>query len=197
MSFSVSYHGLSNEVHLKYSVPRGSVLGPLLFILYTANLSDLAATFNVKLHAYADDTQLYFHCKPDTITPDTVANLENCITAISNWMSANRLKLNPSKAELLWVGSRNRIRKLQNGGPNLSVGGASISPASSVRLLGVTVTPDLQHDKHVTSVSATCFYQLRQLRRIRHSLDRDSVGFRNKSRRLLSLPVRPSVTSVC
>ena len=47
---------------------------------------------------------------------------------------------------------------------------------SSVRLLGVTVTPDLQLDKYVTSVSATCFYQLRQLRRIRHSLDRDSVA---------------------
>ena len=56
-------------------------------------------------HGYADDTQLYLHGRRDDMT-STARRLENCITDVGQWMSANRLKLNTEKTELLWAGSR-------------------------------------------------------------------------------------------
>jgi len=68
--------------------------------LYTADLAELAARFGVTLHAYDDDNQLYLSCRTDDANL-SVAALERCVTAISLWMSANRLKLNMEKTEWL------------------------------------------------------------------------------------------------
>jgi len=58
---------------------------------------------------------------------------------------------------------------------SLTLGGAQVVTSDAVRVLGVLLTSDLSFDKHVTAVSVKCFYQLRQLRRIRRSLDDDSA----------------------
>jgi len=58
----------SSAVYIPCSVPQGSVLGPRLFILYTADLDDHVAEHGVSFHAFADDTQLYVHCRRDEVT---------------------------------------------------------------------------------------------------------------------------------
>ena len=57
----------SHVIHVMCSVPHDSVLCPLLLILYMADLADLAAQYNLTLHAIADDNQLYIHCKPENV----------------------------------------------------------------------------------------------------------------------------------
>ena len=92
---------MSQVIRVLCSVP---VLGPLLFLLYTAGLAELAARFVVTLHAYVDDNQLYLSCRTDDASL-SVAALERCVTSISHWMSANRFKLNIEKTEWLWTGT--------------------------------------------------------------------------------------------
>ena len=80
------------------SVPEGSVLGPCLFIFYTADLANEVKQHQVNLHTYADDTQLSLD---DTAA--AVTRLEICLDDVSHWMAANSLKLNAEKTELLWA----------------------------------------------------------------------------------------------
>jgi len=86
------------------SVPQGSVLGPLFFILYMADLAYWVAKYGLSLHADADDTQLYLHFNRTEIA-SSVDQLERCVLDIGHWMSANRLKLNADKTELLFASS--------------------------------------------------------------------------------------------
>ena len=155
---------MSDVVHLACSVPQGSVLGPLLFVLYTAKLVDIAAEIGINIHMYADDTQLYVHCKPSDTT-DAVAKLERCIAVVDKWMAASRLKMNSDKSEVIWVGSKRTVST--HARPAIRIGNDTISATDKARLLGVLISADLTFDQHVTTVSGQCCYQLRQLRSVR------------------------------
>ena len=66
----------------------------------------------MNFHSFPDDMQLYLHCRRGDTT-SAVDRLEHCITDIGHWMSANRLKLNKEKTEILWVGSRYNLSALK------------------------------------------------------------------------------------
>jgi len=94
---------------------------------------------------------------------------------VSHWMAANRLKLNADKTELLWAGSKYGSAALVGSGLPLRLGDETILASDHVRLLGVTISSDLSIDKHVSITSSSCFYWLRQIRRIRRLLDTESA----------------------
>ena len=90
-------------------------------------------------------------------------------------IAAEHSLLNTDKTELVWIGSRYSLASLEGCGPSLQLGADVIKPSDQVRLLGVTVAADLSLDGHASSVCKTCFFWLLQLRRVRRSLDADSL----------------------
>jgi len=99
----------------------------------------------------------YIHCLVEDMQ-SAAANIGQCVAAIENWMAANRLRLNADKTELIWTGVKHNLLKIPGGGPSMTLGGVHIKSFDVVRLLGVSLTPNLSMDKHVTSLSAKCFF---------------------------------------
>ena len=81
-------------------VPQGLVLGPLLFVLCTADIGSIFKAHKLLHHCYADDTQIYFYCRSSECAT-LKANVLSCIDAGADWMMVHRLHLSPSKSEFL------------------------------------------------------------------------------------------------
>ena len=97
-------------------------------------------------------------------------HLQATVDLVSQWMSANLLSLNQSQTEFLLIGLPAQLPKIPD--PSLLVpSNAIITPTSSARNLGVIFDSTLYMSDHISSVSKSCFLSIRDLRRIRNTLD--------------------------
>ena len=115
--------------------------------------------------------QIYVNCAASDRQPAAIRLLA-CVSEIESWMSSNRLKLNASKTEFIWIGTRRQLSKVEE--EALVIGGHSITPMVKVRDLAVFIDREQTMETHVTNNVRGCMYQLRQVCSVKRSLTLDS-----------------------
>lgn len=151
----------SHSAPLPCGVPQGSVLAPLLFALYMLPLGLIISNFKgVSYHCYADDIQLYFSFSPNDMLKLNI--LHECLSAIEDWMASNFLQLNAAKTEVLIIASDCVAARVAD-----HMGSLKRNVRSDIRNLGVNFDQSMHLDKHVKSLTRSCFFHLRNIAKLR------------------------------
>ena len=163
---------LSVPTTLEYGVPQGSVLGPILFLLYTKPIASLTEKYQISCHNFADDTQLQNSSSICKLS-NSVNRMENCIDNVKSWMTTNKLRLNDEKTEALLFHSKTKV--LHDSPSTIIVGQSNIQFSKQAKNLGFTITNTLEVEKHISNVCRSCNNELRKISSIRHLLTLDAT----------------------
>ena len=142
-------------------MPQGSILGPLLFLLYMNDLPNCNLLSDVRM--YADDTNLTFASSdPEELFSSLTHDLSN----LKQWLDSNRLSLNVLKTKCLFTGTRHKISLLPSE-PYICLDGHLIERVNSYKCLGVQVDETLSWEAHISEVVSKVAKVLAVLGRLR------------------------------
>ena len=139
-------HTFSDWLDIHVGVPQGSILGPLLFIIFT---NDLPFFLTCELDMYADDSTIT-SCKP-TMTDIRQDLIDNC-DMVSSWIKDNEQCLNADKTHFMLAGTKQRLRKINpidRSGVVMDGHTLLESEDRKEKLLGVTFQSDLKWHSHI------------------------------------------------
>ncbi len=150
----------SESCNVKFGVPQGSVLGPLLFLLY---INDMPNSSNIlKIHLFADDTSIFFSHK-NLKELESIVNNE--LSKVSDWLIANKLTLNVDKSNFLLISPsrKNTTNKI-----NLSINNEAIAQKDCIKYLGVLLDKNLSWKNHIQHVKLELSKGIGILAKLRH-----------------------------
>ena len=157
----VSINGFDSKSKvMKYGVPQGSVLGPLLFLIYINDLHK-AIKYSTTLH-FADDTNLL-------AVNDSLKKLQKQVNLdlrfLYKWLKANKISLNASKTELLLFRHPNKVI---NYDLKIKINGKKLVPSNFVKYLGILIDCHLNWHIHTNDLSTRLSRAIGMLSKIRH-----------------------------
>ena len=150
----------SNELYINCGVPQGSIMGPLLFLLY---INDLYTAFDCcKYYLYADDTVLYTSDIDEAIAH---AELQHDLHGLSRWCTLNRVTINTKKTKAMLFGTNNKLKKALL--IDLKIGNDKICYVKTFNYLGVKLDCKLNFESHASECLRLVSHKIYMLSQIR------------------------------
>ena len=163
-----SLRGGTSITDVTHGVVQGSILGPVLFLIFTNDLTEHIPHGRVIM--YADDTQFLDTDMPRNVN-ELKARIEENLAIASDWFTQNSLKINPLKTEMVLIKSRRTSIDPQF---SVAFGNTTMKPSPSVKILGVTVDSCLSWEPHISGIVRCCYGLLIMLARTRHRLSTET-----------------------
>ena len=151
---------------MHFGVPQGSILGPVLFNIYVADLQD---NVNVKCFQYADDTTIYDHAKASDLN-SCRNTIYQSINKLSAWSKESTLAFNNDKTKVMILSTpqMSRVHRLDEYDPNIAVSGYKLERIKSCKLLGVHISEHLKWNDHIKHTVSGCYASLSVLRKLKY-----------------------------
>ena len=160
---------LSDQRGITCGIPQGSILGPLLFIIYINDLPNCLKHTTPRMFAY--DTSLTAVGK--TLNEaEEIANKD--LKNIKVWLSSNKLSLNIAKTEYILIGSRSKINSMDVQ-PTVKIDTCPIKRVKSAKVLGVEIDENLNWEKHIEYIASKVSSGIGALKKLKEFVDRDTL----------------------
>ena len=164
----VSINGFHSKNELmKYGVPQGSVLGPLLFLIYINDLRN--AIYHSTVHHFADDTNLLYTNKNLNIIQ---TKINKDLKSLCTWLRANKISLNASKTELIIF--RDPRKKIKHD-LKIKINGKKLTPCSSVKYLGIYIDEHLNWNTHLAELRPKLSRAVGMLSKLRYYVSAETL----------------------
>ena len=147
----------SQWTEISTGIPQGSILGPLLFVIFVNDLPSVVEECTVNL--YADDTALYsVHSDPGELSRRVQEDLQR----VAEWITRNGLRMNVNKTQLLVLNRKGKQSTADS--VQVSVGDSKLQKQDCVKYLGVSIDKDLSWKTHIEQIRAQCMAKLAAIR---------------------------------
>ena len=171
----VKIHGFeSEEIIIKFGVPQGSVLGPILFNIYIRSIYSSVTSKSFNIHGFADDHQVYKSFKPDNEYKVLCTDLPKCFQDIEQWMTEHYLQLNPGKTEITIFGTKKVFSELEINIVFLK-SSVCIRTVQVAKNLGFLLDSNLRLDPQIKKLKASVCHKLRNISKMRLFLSENQV----------------------
>ena len=159
---------LSQKNDVTIGVPQGSVLGPILFMIFANDLSQNSG--NGTCNLYADDTIAY--CQGYTVH-DIQEKLQLCVSQLSGWYSNNKLSVNTTKCEVMLITSRHRSI---SDDLDITINGTSLNYVHCAKYLGMQIDGNLSWNTYIDKLCANVACKLNRLKRVKGTIQADILN---------------------
>ena len=158
---------------LAYGVAQDSVLGPILFNIYTRSFPGKLKSMGFDVKGFADDHQLWKQFNPLFQVKVLGVDINRCFEAIATWMNEYFLHLNASKTKILIVAPPSVKSSIHINGT--FVKGTCIRFVDSAKTLGIVRDNELSFDVQINKVASSCFYTIAKISKIKDYLNQEQL----------------------